>query len=137
MPRRSARWVLRRWSARTGSLSRSVARPGPLRSQPVWLPGRTVGDDGPVRRLIAALLLACILLSPGVASAQVEPATTTTLPPTPNIIPQPNSGVAPQDAGDRGGALQTVLFFAIIGATGVMVLLVVRSSRRARAERGF
>lgn len=53
------------------------------------------------------------------------------------IIPRPDSGTEPEDAGDRGGALQTVLFVTILGGVAVIAALVVRESRRARAERGF
>lgn len=55
----------------------------------------------------------------------------------PAIIPAPNSGTAPTDAGDRGGALQTVLFVLVLAGTGGIGLWLVRTSRRARAERGF
>ncbi len=84
------------------------------------------------------------LLGPG-AIAQTdeqapteEPATTvTSAVPGGDIIPRPNSGEAPEDAGDRGGALQGALFFIVVGAVLVVGALVVRSSRKARAERGF
>ena len=53
--------------------------------------------------------------------------------PEPDMIPEPNSGRTPTDAGDRGGALQgVVLLFVVIGVGGIAVL-VVRESRRARA----
>ncbi len=63
--------------------------------------------------------------------------TTTTAPPAPGIIPDPNSGTPPEDAGDRGGALQIVLFVAVIGGIGLIAFLVWRESRRRRDERGF
>ena len=54
--------------------------------------------------------------------------------PEPDMIPEPNSGRTPTDAGDRGGALQgVVLLFVVIGVGGIAVL-VVRESRRARAR---
>ncbi len=94
------------------------------------------------RRLAAVVLaIAVVVGAPGpLAStaptgAQEPTATTTTLPPAPDIIPRPDQGVAPQDAGDRGGALQATLFFLVIGGVGVIALLVVRESRRARAGR--
>jgi hypothetical protein len=42
-----------------------------------------------------------------------------------HIIPRPNSGAEPEDAGDRGGALQLA----------VLVTLAVRESRRNRRQR--
>jgi hypothetical protein len=52
-----------------------------------------------------------------------------------DMIPRPNSGRAPTDAGDRGGALQgLVLLFIVVGVGGIAAL-VVRESRRARAAR--
>jgi hypothetical protein len=77
-------------------------------------------------------------------AASVNEATATTLPPLPStsapaddssgtlprIIPLPNSGRAPQDAGDRGGWLQVSLFWFILAALAVLGLLVWRDSRR-------
>jgi hypothetical protein len=55
--------------------------------------------------------------------------------PQQDMIPEPNSGRAPTDAGDRGGALQgVVLLFILVGVGGIAVLAV-RESRRARARR--
>jgi len=48
------------------------------------------------------------------------------------IIPRPNSGAEPTEAGDRGGALQVAVLVAIVVGVGVIVALVVRESRRAR-----
>ncbi len=53
------------------------------------------------------------------------------------IIPRPDSGVEPEDAGDRGGALQTLVFVVVVGGVVLIGGLVVRESRRARSERGF
>ena len=51
------------------------------------------------------------------------------------IIPAPDSGHEPTEAGDRGGALQlAVLGGIVIGVTGV-VTLAVRESRRSLAAR--
>lgn len=96
-------------------------------------------------RLRLIVVLACVLLAltPPALAAPVGDGgdgPVTTLGEQPDgggIIPRPNSGTEPDDAGDRGGALQTVLFVAILGGVAVMVVLVVRESRRARAERGF
>lgn len=97
-----------------------------------------------MRRLlaIAVLVLGLLVLAPAPGSAQSDDGaqqTTTTTEPVPggNIIPEPNSGSEPEDAGDRGGALQTALFIGMVGAIVIMGYLVVRQSRRARAERGF
>ena len=43
-------------------------------------------------------------------------ATTTELPPAPTSSRRPNSGVAPTDAGDRGGGLQTLVFVLVSAA---------------------
>lgn len=83
--------------------------------------------------------------APDAPAAPVAPAGDTEAPVTTlgqqpdggGIIPQPGSGTEPQDAGDRGGALQTLLFVAMLGGVVVIAALVVRESRRARAERGF
>ncbi|MGH9227604.1 MAG: hypothetical protein ACRD07_02550 [Acidimicrobiales bacterium] len=64
-----------------------------------------------------------------------DPSTDDAPVPDQDIIPEPNSGRAPRDAGDRGGALQgLVLLFVVIGVGGIAVLAV-RESRRARARR--
>lgn len=93
------------------------------------------------RRAVLVLLLTSLLLGPLVpiapAAVWQDQNTTTTEPPAPDIIPEPNSGSEPQDAGDRGGALQTVLFLLIIGGVAVIAVAAVHQSRRARAERGF
>ncbi|HEY8524294.1 MAG TPA: hypothetical protein VIL48_04980 [Acidimicrobiales bacterium] len=101
-------------------------------------------------RLLSALLLvgavstgAVLLAAPaGPAAAQVpgEPATTSTegenpAAPEQDIIPQPDSGQAPEDAGDRGGALQLVVLAATVVGVGVVATLAVRESRRNRARR--
>lgn len=63
--------------------------------------------------------------------------TTTTLGEAPGIIPRPNSGVAPSDPGDRGGALQGAVFFLLVGVVAGVGLFVWRQSRRIRSERGY
>ena len=105
--------------------------------------------------LVGALLLGSTLWTPAVAASPRGDAPVTTAPVTTGpvttgpvttlgeqpegggIIPRPGSGVEPEDAGDRGGALQTVLFVIVVGGVLTIVGLVVRESRRARAERGF
>lgn len=55
--------------------------------------------------------------------------------PAQDMIPEPNSGQAPDEAGDRGGALQILVFAVMVAAIGGGVALMVRESRRARARR--
>lgn len=66
-----------------------------------------------------------------------EPGSSTTELPPAEMIPRPNSGVAPTDAGDRGGGLQTVVFVLVLAGTGLIALLVWRESKKARTARGF
>jgi hypothetical protein len=87
--------------------------------------------------LVAGLLLvALVLLAPAPAATGQEggdDTTTSTVPgPVDGIIPRPNSGAEPTEAGDRGGALQVAVLVAIVVGVGVIVALVVRESRRAR-----
>lgn len=89
---------------------------------------------------LALALVATLAWSAPSASAQTEDDTTTTTleaMESPSIIVRPNSGSAPTEAGDRGGALQTALFVAMVGGVLVIGGLVVRESRKARASRGF
>jgi hypothetical protein len=51
------------------------------------------------------------------------------------IIPEPDSGHAPDEAGDRGGALQFLVLGLIVVAVAGGVALVVRESRRNLARR--
>ena len=97
-----------------------------------------------MRRILATLVLAAVLALGALAGGGAAPAAaqsddqvTTTVPRGGDIIPQPDSGTEPEDAGDRGGALQTALFIGIVGAIAVMGAIIVRQSRKARAERGF
>jgi hypothetical protein len=84
--------------------------------------------------LAAGLVLGSMLAVATPAGAQ--DATTTTLPlpevSVPHIIPRPNSGHAPTDAGDRGGALQLTVLGVVVVALAAGVLHVVRQSRQAR-----
>lgn len=97
-----------------------------------------------MRRLLATLALVAVLAAGAVAAAPValaqtdEQVTTTSAPVRGgDIIPRPGEGTEPEDAGDRGGALQTLLFVGIVGGMVLMAALVVRQSRKARAARGF
>ena len=92
--------------------------------------------------LVAGLLLVVlVLLAPAPAARGQEggddtTTSTSTVPlPEDGIIPQPNSGAEPTEAGDRGGALQVAVLVAILVGVGVIVALVVRESRRARRTR--
>jgi len=73
------------------------------------------------------------------AMAQSEDTTTTTTPIRDSdtglndIVPQPNSGEAPDDPSDSGGWQQYLVFGLIIGGMAVIVAIVMRQSRRARA----
>jgi hypothetical protein len=49
-----------------------------------------------------------------------------------DIIPKPNSGREPEEAGDRGGALQLLVFGLIVAGIGGIVAMIVRESRRNR-----
>jgi uncharacterized protein HemX len=51
---------------------------------------------------------------------------------TQDIVPQPNSGQAPEEAGDRGGALQLLILAVLVVAVGGAVLHLRRQSRRVR-----
>lgn len=53
----------------------------------------------------------------------------------PGIIPEPGAGRAPDEPGEPGGREQVALFFALIAALGVIIALVVRSTRRAAGRR--
>jgi uncharacterized protein HemX len=91
--------------------------------------------------LVCLLLTGAVALSlPAVAEAAPAQDPTTTestegenpQAPERDIIPRPDAGTEPQDAGDRGGALQLVLLVAIVAGVGVVVTLAVRESRRNR-----
>jgi hypothetical protein len=87
--------------------------------------------------IVALLLSVAALLGAVPAPAGAQDATTTTVVEGGDIIPEPNSGREPEDAGDRGGALQSVLFAALVVAVAGAAFVLVRQSRRARAGRGF
>ena len=89
------------------------------------------------RTLIGVLVLTLVVGlaagRPTVTAAQEPPVTPMT---TPDIVPKPNSGRAPTEAGDRGGALQLLILALLAGAVGGGVLHLTRESRRARSEVG-
>jgi hypothetical protein len=82
---------------------------------------------------LAAVALATLVAVTPAAWAG-EPGATTEDTPVPgqDIIPQPNSGHEPTDAGDRGGALQVAVLVAIVAGVGVVTALAVRDGRRSR-----
>jgi hypothetical protein len=89
----------------------------------------------PVGLALAVTLAVLLALGPGhrPAAAQTLPSSTTVNPEATGILPQPNSGTPAQDAGDRGGWAQGLVFAMTMGGVALVVVLVVRSSRRARA----
>jgi hypothetical protein len=98
-------------------------------------------------RLLAALvtLVVATFALGGVAAAQGEAPendpdgnVSTNDQPVPggDIIPEPDSGVEPTDAGDRGGSLQLTVFVVMLAGIGLIVGLAVRESRKARRARG-
>jgi hypothetical protein len=52
--------------------------------------------------------------------------------PDEGIIPMPNSGREPAEAGERGGTLQVLVFVVIVAGVGGIVAMIVRESRRNR-----
>ena len=94
-----------------------------------------------MRHLAAiALLLTALAVGPAPAAAQDDTENPVTISeadqPVGGIIVKPNSGAPPQDAGDRGGALQVTLFALIVAFAGVAFFSIRRSSRRALATQG-
>ena len=94
-----------------------------------------------IGRVVAAVALATVVLVgfvPSSAVAQGDDSTTTTQPIRDSdtglndIVPQPNSGEAPDDPSDRGGWQQYLVFVLIVAGIGGIVLLVMRQSRNAR-----
>jgi hypothetical protein len=92
-----------------------------------------------MRRLIVALtLVAATMLAPSFrVHAQTATTTTTVVmtddgqaSQTKSVIPKPNSGSAPQQAGDRGGALQIGLFGVLVLALAFIGAVIIRSTMR-------
>jgi hypothetical protein len=54
-------------------------------------------------------------------------------PPNADIIPRPNSGTPPEDAGDRGGALQLTVLALLVAFPLVAALVIRRQMRRNRS----
>ncbi len=95
-----------------------------------------------VHRAVFALVVAlAVTVTSGPVVAQEGGSTTTSTtivvgPPTRDIVPAPNEGTPPSEAGDRGGALQLGLLALVLAAIAGAVLGVVRQSRRARGLDG-
>jgi hypothetical protein len=52
--------------------------------------------------------------------------------PEDGIIPRPNSGAEPTEAGDRGGGLQVLVLVLMVGGVATLAALASREARRAR-----
>lgn len=89
-----------------------------------------------IRLFVLALLALSLQVAPAVAQDPGSTSTTVSDVPDPHIIPEPNTGAEPDDAGDRGGALQLGLLAVLVLAIAGAVLYVVRQSRRAREGSG-
>lgn len=85
-----------------------------------------------MRRGLAALLLALASLAV-TAPVAAQEGSGGRQDPGGHIIPRPNSGEAPEEAGDRGGALQLLVLGLVVVAVAGGIALVVRDSRRSRA----
>jgi hypothetical protein len=92
-----------------------------------------------MRRLICALLLsiaAAVVVAPVQAayaaplSAQEDETESPAIPESPTALPKANSGRAPQQAGDRGGALQLAVLAIMTTGLCTIATVIVRSSRR-------
>lgn len=99
-------------------------------------------------RFLATLALVCstvalgivAMATPGIAQDDVEPTTPPVViseadegdSPVGDIIPKPNSGREPTDAGDRGGALQLTLLALIVGFFAIAAFSIRRQMLAAR-----
>jgi hypothetical protein len=89
--------------------------------------------------LVTGLVLLVAPVRAEAAPGQGEPTTTSPTfgenpdAPEQHIIPRPNSGTEPHDAGDRGGALQLAVLGAIVVGVSLVATLAIRESRRNRA----
>jgi hypothetical protein len=97
---------------------------------------------GQLATLASVLLVVAVVVatsgppaSAGRGQERDSDTTVATQVPTRDIIPAPNEGVAPRDAGDRGGAAQLALVAAIVGGLAVIAVLAVRDARGARGAR--
>lgn len=82
-----------------------------------------------MRRAALVVLLAVVLLGAPPAPAQDSGYQV----PTQDIIPEPDRGAAPDEAGDRGGALQLAVLGLVVVAVAGGGWHIVRQVRRGRA----
>ncbi len=82
-------------------------------------------------RLVGALTLLWILSGAPAVAADTAPEQPQVS--VPHIIPQPNSGVAPKHAGDRGSGTQFLVLAGIALAPCVILLLVRHESKQKKA----
>lgn len=95
--------------------------------------GRSAPGLGAAVALLAlALLVGTGLGGPAAAQDGEVPVEV----PTQDIIPEPDSGEAPEEAGDRGGGLQLAVFGLVVAAILGGGAYVTVQSRRARAAGG-
>jgi hypothetical protein len=87
--------------------------------------------------LVAIGLVVAVLVSAVVPAGAQDPATSTSTTgvPAPNIVPEPNSGAEPTEAGDRGGGLQLLVLGLVVVAIGGGAAYVARDAHRARNPR--
>jgi hypothetical protein len=97
---------------------------------------------GVLRRVAGAVLVVALVAGPagGAAATQEPPPTSTTAVVAdrdlPGVIPRPNEGREPQQAGDPGGWLQLTLAALVVVAVAVIFAIVARSAARTtRAKR--
>jgi hypothetical protein len=97
-----------------------------------------VRHRGAPLRLFASVALALaglVVLGAPLGAQEADDPPTTVVVPDQQIVPSPNSGSEPTEAGDRGGVLQLGLLVLVVVVIGVAVSHLVRQSRRARADR--
>jgi hypothetical protein len=87
-------------------------------------------SSGPVHPVAEA----AVPQEPGEPGPDESTTTTAPAPPDQDIIPEPNSGQAPNEAGDRGGLLQLGLLALILVAVALIAWRIVHESRRNRAS---
>jgi hypothetical protein len=110
-----------------------------------WGRGRAGQNVGRRRALLAAAVLVAVVLwwgAPAFALPAQQPGdegdsttSSVTAPPDQDIIPEPNSGHPPTEAGDRGGALQLALLALIVAGVGFVAWRIIVSARRHEARR--
>lgn len=68
------------------------------------------------------------------AQPESDDSTTTSVTAVPGeeMIPEPNEGRPPEDAGDRGGILQLAVLMLILAGVGIVAWRIVHESRRNR-----